>query len=191
MTNVLTANLLVLFSFSIRFIRKLLTFLCLGRTNNVETTSESNQIAPVRQPDCIICLEPLPTAEKQRIDPCGDDAFHHACISDWLRIESKCPLCRQFVTSVAGVAIEKKLQPVSAEYAEMMSEQMIGTALSDNNDHRPPDATAAATVTETKQRENKHQDQGQEVSKLASSSSKSGCFLSGCFSQLVLHSRFM
>ncbi|CAL4896941.1 unnamed protein product [Urochloa decumbens] len=45
------------------------------------------------QSECAVCLQDFDPEETLRAMPCSH-AFHQQCISDWLRRNGVCPLCR-------------------------------------------------------------------------------------------------
>jgi hypothetical protein len=60
--------------------------------------------------DCSICLEPL-TQNVATALPCGH-RFHKDCIVNWLvRSQGKCPNCKQRITNIPYISIERQIQP--------------------------------------------------------------------------------
>ena len=57
--------------------------------------------------NCVICLETFKNNPRTIKDiregkvqhklSCGHDLFHRKCINDWLKKETKCPLCKKNV----------------------------------------------------------------------------------------------
>ena len=48
-----------------------------------------------RHEKCAICLSDYEKGEDVRLLPCGGNhVFHKACVDDWLRINTSCPICR-------------------------------------------------------------------------------------------------
>lgn len=64
----------------------------------IAAASEENVQAPA-DTTCPICQESVSTATRLRA--CGH-CFHHDCISQWLSINVRCPVCRHDVRSVLG-----------------------------------------------------------------------------------------
>jgi hypothetical protein len=61
--------------------------------------------------DCSICLEPL-TQNAATALPCGH-RFHKDCIVNWLsRSQGKCPNCKQRITNIPYISIERQIQPL-------------------------------------------------------------------------------
>jgi hypothetical protein len=61
--------------------------------------------------DCSICLEPL-TENVATALPCGH-RFHKDCIVNWLvRSQGKCPNCKQRITNIPYISIERQIQPL-------------------------------------------------------------------------------
>ena len=60
--------------------------------------------------NCSICLEPL-TENVATALPCGH-RFHKGCIVNWLvRSQGKCPNCKQRITNIPYISIERQIQP--------------------------------------------------------------------------------
>lgn len=49
--------------------------------------------------DCLVCLQDFSADETLRAMPCSH-AFHHQCISQWLRRNAICPVCRHHLLLV-------------------------------------------------------------------------------------------
>jgi len=61
--------------------------------------------------NCSICLEPL-TENVATALPCGH-RFHKDCIVNWLvRSQGKCPNCKQRITNIPYISIERQIQPL-------------------------------------------------------------------------------
>jgi hypothetical protein len=62
--------------------------------------------------NCSICLEPMINNVATAL-PCGH-RFHKACIVNWLvRSQGKCPNCKQHITNIPYISIERQIQPQS------------------------------------------------------------------------------
>jgi hypothetical protein len=60
--------------------------------------------------NCSICLEPMSNNVATAL-PCGH-RFHKDCIVNWLvRSQGKCPNCKQRITNIPYISIERQIQP--------------------------------------------------------------------------------
>ena len=48
------------------------------------------------QSNCAICIDALKTGQMVKALQCSHK-FHSKCINDWLKVQLKCPLCKQLV----------------------------------------------------------------------------------------------
>jgi hypothetical protein len=61
--------------------------------------------------NCSICLEPMSNNVATAL-PCGH-RFHKDCIVNWLvRSQGKCPNCKQRITNIPYISIERQIQPL-------------------------------------------------------------------------------
>jgi hypothetical protein len=69
------------------------------QTTLAEITSNHVPGAQQAAPDCcVICLEEI--SEASTAHPCGHSNFDFICVTNWLQVEPKCPLCKAPVRSV-------------------------------------------------------------------------------------------
>lgn len=59
------------------------------------STIPSKKIEVTYDADCSICLKPMKVGQRKRVLFCRHDQFHADCISEWLKENNGCPLCRQ------------------------------------------------------------------------------------------------
>jgi hypothetical protein len=67
-----------------------------GGDNDVENPDESK--AGSSSEECAVCMESFGPGEEVRVLPCNHE-FHVACVDQWLRMRSTCPLCRSDITA--------------------------------------------------------------------------------------------
>ena len=62
------------------------------------------------QKECAICMESFGEDDEVTPLPCnGKHYFHTACISEWLKTNATCPLCREPVNASGFQALEARL----------------------------------------------------------------------------------
>lgn len=69
------------------------------QTTLAEITSTRTAVSDQPAPDCcVICLEEL--SEPGTAQPCGHSNFDFICLTNWLAVDPKCPLCKAAVLRV-------------------------------------------------------------------------------------------
>lgn len=63
--------------------------------------------SPKESKDCPICYEEI-KAKDEKVTTCKH-SFHHACLQEWTRDHSTCPMCRTIIAPNAP----KRIKPVS------------------------------------------------------------------------------
>jgi len=66
-----------------------------------EALSSAFQAVNGPEEDCVICFEPLSTGKAVQVKNCRH-IFHENCINDAMKVEAKCPICRNRIGDIQG-----------------------------------------------------------------------------------------
>jgi hypothetical protein len=69
-----------------------------GNGNDVENPDDSKEGSGSEE--CAVCMESFSAGDEVRVLPCNHE-FHVACVDQWLRMRSTCPLCRSNITTAS------------------------------------------------------------------------------------------